>query len=78
MDAGRQEETELVERRRQRKWLDEVQALEGRQRCAATGEVTVMNVICNTPGVRLAFWTLASHEPKHHLFIYEHGTYVMH
>jgi hypothetical protein len=33
---------------------------------------------CNTPGVRLAFWALALHEPKHHLFIYEHGTYVMH
>jgi hypothetical protein len=30
---------------------------------------------CNTPGVRLAFWTLALHEPKHHLFIYEHGAY---
>jgi hypothetical protein len=22
--------------------------------------------------------TLALHEPQHHLFIYEHGTYVMH
>jgi hypothetical protein len=30
---------------------------------------------CNTPGVRLAFWTLALHRPKHHLFIYEHRTY---
>jgi hypothetical protein len=26
-------------------------------------------------GLQLA---LALHEPKHHLFIYEHGTYVMH
>jgi hypothetical protein len=30
---------------------------------------------CNTLGVRLAFWTLVLHEPKPHLFIYEHGTY---
>jgi hypothetical protein len=34
-----------------------------------------MKVICNTPGIRLAFWTLALHEPKPPLFIYEHGTY---
>jgi hypothetical protein len=34
--------------------------------------------VCNTPGVRLAFLALELHEPMHHLFIYEHGTYVMH
>jgi hypothetical protein len=34
--------------------------------------------MCNTLGVRLAFWTLALHEPKHHLFIYEHDLKFMH
>jgi hypothetical protein len=31
-----------------------------------------------TPQVLGLQLTLALHEPKHHLFIYEHGTYVMH
>jgi hypothetical protein len=31
-----------------------------------------------TPQVLVSHLALALHEPKHHLFIYEHGTYVMH
>jgi hypothetical protein len=34
--------------------------------------------IAVTPQVLDLHLALALHEPKHHLFIYEHGTHVMH
>jgi hypothetical protein len=52
--------------------------IKGGSWCKAMVTMTFILTIHVTPQVLGSHLTLALHEPKHHFFIYEHGTYVMH